>query len=71
MAADSFMTFIRVMVPNAKTSFLTVFIFSNVWYWNDSYVTGMFFTNPYTIAMEIDRLGYDHDDLFTQVNRMV
>ena len=46
-----------VMVPNAKTSFLTVFIFSIVWYWNDSYVTGMFFTNPYTIAMEIDRLG--------------
>ena len=52
-----FMTFIRVMVPNAKTSFLTVFIFSIVWYWNDSYVTGMFFTDPYTIAMEIDRLG--------------
>lgn len=52
-----FKTFIRVMVPNAKTSFLTVFIFSIVWYWNDSYVTGMFFTNPYTIAMEIDRLG--------------
>ena len=52
-----FMTFIRVMVPNAKTSFLTVFIFSIVWYWNDSYVTGMFFNDPYTIAMEIDKLG--------------
>ena len=51
------MTFIRVMVPNAKTSFLTVFIFSIVWYWNDSYVTGMFFNDPYTIAMEIDKLG--------------
>ncbi len=52
-----FMTFIRVMVPNAKTSYLTVFIFSIVWYWNDSYVTGMFFNDPYTIAMEIDRLA--------------
>ena len=51
------MTFIRVMVPNAKTSYLTVFIFSIVWYWNDSYVTGMFFNDPYTIAMEIDRLA--------------
>lgn len=50
-------TFIRVMVPNAKTSFLTVFIFSIVWYWNDSYVTGMFFNKPVTIAMEIERLG--------------
>ncbi len=49
-------TFVKVMIPNAKTSFLTVFIFSIVWYWNDSYVTGMFFTNPYTIAMEIENL---------------
>ncbi len=50
------MTFIRVMVPNAKTSFLTVFIFSIVWYWNDTYVTSMFFSNPYTIAMEVENI---------------
>lgn len=50
-------TFVKVMVPNAKTSFLTVFIFSIVWYWNDSYVTGMFFDKPYTIAVEIQNLG--------------
>lgn len=37
-----FSTFLRIMVPNAKTSFLTVFIFSIVWYWNDSYVSGMY-----------------------------
>ncbi|MCL2036180.1 MAG: carbohydrate ABC transporter permease [Oscillospiraceae bacterium] len=34
-------TFVKVMVPNALVSFLTVFIFSVVWYWNDSYITGM------------------------------
>jgi len=34
-------TFVRIMVPNAFVSFLTVFIFSVVWYWNDTYVTGM------------------------------
>lgn len=50
-------TFIKVMIPNAKTSFLTVFIFSIVWYWNDSYVTGMFFNDPITIAMEIGNIG--------------
>ncbi|MBE6880469.1 MAG: carbohydrate ABC transporter permease [Ruminococcaceae bacterium] len=50
-------TFVKVMIPNAKTSFLTVFIFSIVWYWNDSYVTGMFFTEPYTIAMEINNIA--------------
>ena len=50
-------TFVKVMVPNAKTSFLTVFIFSIVWYWNDSYVTSMFFNEPFTIAMEIENIG--------------
>jgi multiple sugar transport system permease protein len=34
-------TFLRIMVPNAFVSFLTVFIFSVVWYWNDTYITGM------------------------------
>lgn len=28
-------TFIQVMVPNALTTYLTVFIFAIVWYWND------------------------------------
>ncbi|MBR1459981.1 MAG: carbohydrate ABC transporter permease, partial [Oscillospiraceae bacterium] len=33
-----FRTFVQVMVPNASSSFLTVFLFSVVWYWNDFYV---------------------------------
>ena len=66
-----FKTFIKVMVPNAKTSFLTVFIFSIVWYWNDTYVTGMFFTKPYTIAMEIGNLGTTMMQYFTgEINGM-
>ncbi len=51
-----FATFIRIMVPNAKTSFLTVFIFSLVWYWNDSYVSNMFFADADTIALQIGNL---------------
>jgi multiple sugar transport system permease protein len=34
-------TFVKIMIPNAFVSFLTVFIFSVVWYWNDTFVTGM------------------------------
>ena len=45
-----FKTFVRVMVPNAASSFLTVFLFSVVWYWNDYYVSSMFFTNTKTVA---------------------
>lgn len=45
-----FMTFIRVMLPNAASSVLTVFLFSIVWYWNDYYISTMFFHNTKTIA---------------------
>lgn len=51
-----FATFIRIMVPNARTSFLTVFIFSIVWYWNDSYVSGMFYSKSDTIALQVSNL---------------
>lgn len=52
-----FKTFISVMVPNAASSFLTVFIFSIVWYWNDYYVSSMYFTNAATISLKIDSIA--------------
>ncbi len=52
-----FKTFISVMVPNAASSFLTVFIFSIVWYWNDYYVSSMFFKDPNTISLKIDGIA--------------
>ena len=51
-----FATFVRIMIPNARTSYLTVFIFSLVWYWNDTYVTGMFYDSSTTIALEVGNL---------------
>ena len=44
------------MVPNAKTSFLTVFLFSIVWYWNDYYVSTSFFTRNDTVALMLKNL---------------
>lgn len=51
-----FNTFLRVMVPNAASSFLTVFLFSIVWYWNDYYVSSAFFNNTKTIALVLKNL---------------
>lgn len=51
-----FMTFVRVMAPNAASAFLTVFLFSVVWYWNDYYVSSTFFTNTKTIAIMLSNL---------------
>lgn len=52
-----FKTFVRVMIPNAGSSFLTVFLFSLVWYWNDYYVSSTFFTKNQTIALMLKNLG--------------
>lgn len=49
-------TFIQVMVPNAGSTFLTVFLLSVVWYWNDYYVSTSFFTNNRTIALMLKNL---------------
>ncbi len=51
-----FETYIKIMVPNAKTSFLTVFLFSIVWYWNDFYVSSSFFTESHTVALMLKNL---------------
>ena len=53
----AFRTFIQVMIPNAASSFLTVFLFSVVWYWNDYYVSSTFFTNNSTVALLLKNLG--------------
>ncbi len=51
-----FKTFLKVMVPNAGSTFLTVFLFSIVWYWNDYYVSTSFFTDNKTIALMLKNL---------------
>src|SRR5699024_8123712 len=39
----SFRTFKDIMVPNARTSMLTVFLFSVVWHWNEYTLSRTFF----------------------------
>ena len=52
----AFRTFVQVMVPNASAAFLTVFLFSVVWYWNDYYVSATFFTDTRTISLMLRNL---------------
>ena len=51
-----FQTFVRVMAPNAKHAFVTVFLFSVVWHWNDYYLSAMFFNNNMPLAVALTRL---------------
>ncbi|MHB1453065.1 MAG: carbohydrate ABC transporter permease [Saccharofermentanales bacterium] len=49
-------TFMRVMIPLSSAAFLTVFLFSFVWYWNDYYYSGMFFINGNTVSLALSSL---------------
>ncbi|MBO7217878.1 MAG: carbohydrate ABC transporter permease [Clostridia bacterium] len=45
-----YMTFFRIILPNASAALITVFLFSIVWYWNDFFYTNMFFSNTKTLT---------------------
>jgi multiple sugar transport system permease protein len=49
-------TYLRIIIPNAKPAFLTVFLFSIVWYWNDYYNATMYFKNVKTVTTALDGL---------------
>ena len=40
--AGQFKAFMRVALPSAKPAFITVALFSFVWYWNESYLTDLY-----------------------------
>lgn len=42
-------TFISVMIPNAKSAIVSCVLFSFVWYWNDYYMTNLFFTDAFSL----------------------
>lgn len=61
--ANYFKTFTSIMVPNAGGSYLTVFLFSIVWYWNDMFYTNTFISNKITISKSLDILQSLTEDL--------
>lgn len=50
---NAFTTYMRIMLPNALPALVTVLIFSIVWYYNDTYISGIFMTNNKTLALSL------------------
>jgi len=51
-----FKTFVRIMVPCASGAFITVFLFSLIWYWNDYYYSSMMLQNANTLSLALANL---------------
>lgn len=54
-----FKTFYKVMLPNAKSILITIFLFSLVWYWNDYFNSSMFLSRVPTISVQLSLLRSD------------
>ena len=51
--AGPFKTFIRIAVPSSSVVFITVLVFSLIWHWNDSLLSGMYLTSDLPLSVMI------------------
>jgi len=52
--ANAYQTFMRIGVPLAGPAYLTAFLFSFVWYWNETYVSSLFIgSDLYTLQLKL------------------
>ncbi len=54
--AGTWKTFLKIVVPSSKVSFVTVSVFSIVWNWNDYYLPQMFLTDNYPLSVKLNNL---------------
>ncbi|MDD4496227.1 MAG: carbohydrate ABC transporter permease, partial [Eubacteriales bacterium] len=54
-----FKTFVKIMIPCASGSFISVFLFSVVWYWSDYYYGSMMMQNANTLSLALATLRLD------------
>lgn len=48
--AGPFKTFLKIAVPSSSVVFITVLVFSLIWHWNDSLLSGMYLTSDLPLA---------------------
>lgn len=51
--ANPLKTFVSVIIPSSKVAITTVTIFSLIWHYNDYYLSAMYFTEKYPLAVSL------------------
>ncbi|MBQ7725952.1 MAG: carbohydrate ABC transporter permease [Clostridia bacterium] len=52
----AFRTFVQVMLPLARSAFITVLLFSFVWHWNDYFSATMYFNDNQPISVMLNQM---------------
>ena len=58
------------MVPNCRAAVVVVFLFSLVWYWNDTYIGNMYMESMETVSMRLALINSDVSALGLNLDRM-
>lgn len=54
---NRFSAFLRIMLPNSRSSIITVMLFSTVWYWNDYFYNSMYFNNLPVVSRVLSNIN--------------
>ncbi len=49
-------TFLSIAVPSSSVVFITVFVFSMIWHWNDSLLSSMYLTDDFPLANRLNMI---------------
>lgn len=69
--AGHFRSFFKIALPSAKPAFITVALFSFVWYWNESYLTELYVHGVYgksdwtTLVVQLDNFAANYSTYAT------
>ena len=60
--------FVRVAIPLTVPMFIVAFIFSFVWYWNETYLTGLYMSGVNTLPIQLNNFENTFKEMFNQGN---
>ena len=56
--------YFRVAIPLSVTMFIVAFIFSFVWYWNETYLTSLYIKDAATLPMQLSRFAASYQTMY-------
>ena len=66
--AGKFKIFMRVAIPLTVPMFIVAFIFSFVWYWNETYLTSQYMPGVQTVPLQLKSFEATFKQMFQQGN---
>ena len=55
--ANPYSVFFKIIFPLSKSAMVVVFLFSLVWHWNETFLTGIYYTRITTLATQITQVN--------------